>query len=276
MGFLAKLKHFLIPHENNHYKAHALRIESLLVYVFLLVLALVSLKALSSVKPGILGISSTITNEEVINITNQKREEAGILPLRENPRLSQAASEKALEMFAQGYWAHISPSGKKPWDFINNADYRYISAGENLAMDFPDSVSVVNAWMSSPTHRSNILESSFKDIGVVVLRGNFKGYQTTLVVQMFGEPTPEILAHAKRTIEQKESQTFQTPILNQYKIGQYFSLALLLFIAMLLLFDAFWQTRAKIARISSHTGAHFIVLLLVILVLVFSESGAII
>ena len=91
-------------------------------------------------------------------------------------------------MFEQQYWAHVGPSGTQPWTFIKNAGYKYSVAGENLAKDFGDTGSMVEAWMASATHRANILHQRYVDTGIAVVNGKLQGVETTLVVQMFGAP----------------------------------------------------------------------------------------
>ena len=83
------------------------------------------------------------------------RDEAGLDSLRLNPTLTAAAKRKAEHMFAENYWAHISPTGVEPWYFILDSGYDYSYAGENLAKNFNTSKEVVAAWYQSPTHRDN-------------------------------------------------------------------------------------------------------------------------
>jgi hypothetical protein len=64
----------------------------------------------------------------------------------------------------------------------------YAHAGENLAIHFTDSSEVVEAWMDSPTHRKNIVDAKFTEIGVGTAKGKYEGYETVYVVQLFGTP----------------------------------------------------------------------------------------
>lgn len=135
--------------------------------------------------PQILG-AVTFSADQIIQLTNQKRSENGLPALSTNSLLAQAAAAKGANMFSENYWAHNSPSGKTPWVFISAAGYKYVYAGENLARDFSDAASVINAWMNSPSHRSNLLDKNFKEIGVAVLSGKLTGTDGILVVQEFG------------------------------------------------------------------------------------------
>jgi hypothetical protein len=82
----------------------------------------------------------------------------------------------------------IVPDGVSPWHWFSEAGYTFAHAGENLAVHFTDSREVVEAWMKSPTHRANIVNGNYQEIGVGTARGRFEGYDTVFVVQLFGTP----------------------------------------------------------------------------------------
>jgi hypothetical protein len=186
----ALLSHVFLPERSNNQRPRLLHPAGLSVLVAIFLLNY-SLRPLISYLPGfILGFSSSITTNEVIALTNQERAKAGLSPLVANPRLSQAAQAKAVDMFASDYWSHVSPSGTQPWKFIKDTGYTYRYAGENLGRDFSDTSSLVSAWMSSPTHKENIVSNRYQDIGVAVVDGNLQGVETRLVVQLFATPTP--------------------------------------------------------------------------------------
>lgn len=166
---------------------------------------------------NILGYASNITIAQIIEGTNNERAKQGLVSLTYNQQLSEAASGKAQDMFNEQYWAHTSPSGKEPWDFIKNAGYSYRVAGENLARDFDSTAPMISAWMNSPTHRANILNSRYRDIGLAVVDGRLNGVETTLVVQMFGaqatstsdsQPSVDVPA---AILGEPEAEVLQTP-----------------------------------------------------------------
>ena len=181
---------FFIPHRDTHKKAHLLSLEALALYLLIFVLLQASFKIIEFTNPGILGISSNITVQGIIELTNVEREKKGLQPLSENTSLNSAATLKSANMFFENYWAHFSPTGKKPWDFILSSDYRFTFAGENLAKNFENNEDVVEAWMNSPSHRENLLNPKYKDVGIAVEDGIINGQKTTLVVQMFGTTSP--------------------------------------------------------------------------------------
>ena len=122
----------------------------------------------------------------VVTLTNEERKESAVAPLVRNDVLDRAAAFKAKHMAANNYFSHYSPEGVSPWHWFNEAGYVYAHAGENLAIHFTDSSEVVTAWMQSPTHRANMVASKYREIGVGTAKGEYDGYETVYVVQLFG------------------------------------------------------------------------------------------
>lgn len=132
--------------------------------------------------------SSPIDPSILIYLTNQERSKHNLEPLVENELLTKAAYNKALDIIKNDYFAHTTPYGKRFFEWIQEAGYKYRSAGENLAISFKRNTDIVNAWMNSKTHRENILDPYYKEIGIAKAEGEFNGKTTIIVVQMFGEP----------------------------------------------------------------------------------------
>src|SRR4029078_3041745 len=123
--------------------------------------------------------------------TNTSRNSYGLSTLTYNDELAKAAQTKANDMLAKGYFAHNTPDGKTPWDFIQAQHYNYIMAGENLAVNFTEAENVEDAWMNSPGHKANILNKNCEEIGIGISQGNFQGHNAIFVVQMFGTPVEQ-------------------------------------------------------------------------------------
>lgn len=134
----------------------------------------------------ILGFTSSISIDEVVRLTNEKRIAQGLQPLKYNETLADAARRKAANMLEENYWSHNSPSGKSPWVWFSAAGYKYTHAGENLAKDFGSTDRMMDAWMNSETHKANIVNDKFQEIGIAVVPGTLQGQDTVLVVQLFG------------------------------------------------------------------------------------------
>lgn len=133
---------------------------------------------------------SVLTKAGTIEWTNTQRVKNGLPPLSENSKLSAAALVKAIDMFDNQYFEHVSPSGVGPADLAKSLTYEYIMVGENLALgNFKNDEDLVLAWMASPGHRANILNNRFTEIGVAVKKGVYEGETVWLAVQEFGMPS---------------------------------------------------------------------------------------
>ncbi|MDD5031449.1 MAG: CAP domain-containing protein [Patescibacteria group bacterium] len=130
---------------------------------------------------------SSITPEKIIELTNKERMENDLNVLNANQILAQAAAEKSQAILESNQFQH-NIGGRKFSDWVRETGYEYSYVGENLAIDFITSEGVLDAWLASPTHKKNILNSYYQEIGVAVSQGNFDGQNTTLVVQIFGTP----------------------------------------------------------------------------------------
>lgn len=179
-------KLLVVPHAHNKYQPHLVR-KGGIVAILLLVVILQAFYIISS-NGFVLGGKIDISTEQLLSSTNKERTRDGLEPLQVNNRLTLAATKKARDMLAHDYWAHTSPAGVSPWEWIKDARYSYSYAGENLAKNFSTAGSVVDAWMHSADHRENILNTHYRDIGFGVVEGKLDGQPTTLVVAMYGAP----------------------------------------------------------------------------------------
>lgn len=104
--------------------------------------------------------------EAVISLVNEIREEYGLPLLSEHWELSRVARYKSEDMSALGYFSHTSPTYGSPFEMIKSFGLAYSTAGENIARGYKTPEAVVEGWMSSSGHRANILNKSYKYIGV--------------------------------------------------------------------------------------------------------------
>jgi len=186
--FFEKTKSFILPSEDNNYKSRFLQ-SNLLLYCVVLILALKIVTTLVSINFPQNVFFADITKSALENFANQARQSTGLPALVENGKLGQAARLKAENMVQNQYFDHTSPSGVTPWFWFSKVGYNYKYAGENLAIGFYDSKEVYDAWINSPSHKANILNPNYKEVGTAVLRG-FGENNAVVVVQEFGTQLP--------------------------------------------------------------------------------------
>lgn len=301
---------FLPLHENDH-RAGILKPQTLSLFTLIFVCARLFLNFYCLVNPKVLGYAANISPERIIELTNQKRAAAGLSLLKENGTLSEAARRKAGDMFAFNYWAHVSPSGRDPWTFFKEVGYRYLYAGENLARDFRDPGSVMEAWMNSPSHRENVVNGKYQEIGVAVVDGTLLGTETTLVVQLFGtqvgqtaskpvtkppklavapaEPEPvfkpaaqvpplnlptTVQVRSEETIAKSESDS--VPAINPLSLSKVLAIFIIGIIFGAFLFDFILVSEEKTPRLSGRSFAHMLFLGFIILIVVLVKQGVIV
>jgi uncharacterized protein YkwD len=115
---------------------------------------------------------------EMLVMVNEERAKVGLHPLQADPEIREVARAHSKDMFARGYFSHVNPDGKDPFDRIRAAHVRFISAGENLAMARTLRIAH-RGLMNSPGHRANILQKSFGRVGIGILDGGMYGIMIT-------------------------------------------------------------------------------------------------
>lgn len=178
--------------------------------------------------------ASDLTIENILSGVNNERSQRNLTTLNTNSILSEAAQSKTDDMQARHYFAHVDPDGNYIWVKIVADGYTpYLQLGENLAIEFYDTESLMAAWMNSPTHRANILNDGFKDQGMGITFGNSQaGQYHSAIANTFGTllvkkvqavtlpvqtsapqpaPQPAVKSSPKKTTAPAPPQTAQMP-----------------------------------------------------------------
>lgn len=233
MNMWHKVCDTFLPHARNNYTPFAVGRKSLSAYAgFMIAVKLVALFSLDLL-PQSYAQASEVTSSSILQLTNYSRSVFSLSSVQLNTKLTRAAQAKAEDMIKNQYFAHNSPQGVTPWDFIKAQGYNYIISGENLALNFSSAEGVENAWMNSPGHKANILNKDFQDVGIGIAAGMYKGQKTTMVVEIFGtsvdQPFTPKLAYSKpanlvqeitqASVPIPEKVTLQSPILENPKFS---------------------------------------------------------
>ena len=97
---------------------------------------------------------------------NYQRKLYKLPPLTQNVILERVAMLKACDMNTRGYFSHQDPEGRYSWHLFDEQGYIYHTAGENLIWGYSNDSQRIYALMHSYKHRINILDKTFKDIGI--------------------------------------------------------------------------------------------------------------
>jgi len=145
-----------------------------------------------------LTLASDLTPENILKAVNEQRSLRNLVTLNTNSKLVWAAQSKSDDMQARHYFAHVDPDGHYIWDKIVAAGYSpYLELGENLAIEFYDTDSLISAWMNSPEHRANLLNDGFQDQGMGLAFGDSSlGQYHSAITNTFGTLAPAPKAKA--------------------------------------------------------------------------------
>ena len=133
--------------------------------------------------------NGSVTLAGILAKTNLERTNISLIALTHSRKLDASAQKKAADILQRQYFEHTAPDGKTVTDLVTEQGYNYIKVGENLALGtFASDDEVVQAWMHSPGHRANILDTDYTEMGVGVAYGTYEGKHVVVVVQHFGRP----------------------------------------------------------------------------------------
>lgn len=289
-------RHWFTPHHSNNFRARLLHNSGLIAVIGLFLSFNLLVRLLDSSPLHILGFTSSVTIDEVVSKTNEERLAKGLSSLRYNETLADAARRKAANMFDENYWAHTSPSGINPWHWFKEVGYQYTSAGENLAKDFGSTDRLIAAWMASESHRANILNSKYSEIGLAVVPGTLLGQDTVLVVQLFGTTSDgvvpqvaEVAVQAPETKGVSIEEVAPTPIpvqiaevqvspirYNEFNVKKIVAVGTTVLLMLVLLFDVFIAESSKLSRRVGNNWTHLLFINAILILVTLVNAGSII
>ncbi|MBU4142475.1 CAP domain-containing protein [Patescibacteria group bacterium] len=209
--YLAKAKTaFLavfVPNEENCFLPEALKQKYLFWYGTSLLIVKIALISLVLILPST-NFFSAIAADRLVSLINQERQSRNLSALAINSSLNSVADLKVNDMLAKDYFDHTSPQGVSPWFWFKQIGYNFAFAGENLAMGFTATDAVFQAWMNSASHRDNILNPNYQEMGLAIKAGQIQNHADTLAVLVFGK---QQAATPKTQVAQKTPSATASP-----------------------------------------------------------------
>lgn len=148
--------------------------------------------AVNTTPPPTTGTPASSYAQRVLDLTNAARAQARVCgttsyaaagPLTYNAQLEQAAQGHATDMATKNYFSHTSQDGRTFDQRISATGYAWTRIAENIAAGYSTPEAVVQGWLNSAGHCSNIMNPNLRELGVGYAQGGSYG---TYWVQDFG------------------------------------------------------------------------------------------
>ncbi len=115
----------------------------------------------------------------MLKLHNRYRAERNRAKLCVNPRLQRAARSHSRDMLRRNYLSHHTKgSGAGPGRRISRTGYRWRAYGENIARGqgkWGNPSPIFRAWHNSRGHRINMVEPQYREVGISVAHGPYRG-----------------------------------------------------------------------------------------------------
>ncbi|MGA3488329.1 CAP domain-containing protein [Micromonosporaceae bacterium DT55] len=115
---------------------------------------------------------------QILTLVNAERAKAGCGNLSAHSRLTTAAQRHSEDQAAHRNMAHEGSDGSNVGTRVTRAGYTWRAVAENVAMGYRTHAEVMQGWMNSPGHRRNILNCTYRHLGVGVAEGGGSLYWT--------------------------------------------------------------------------------------------------
>jgi uncharacterized protein YkwD len=102
--------------------------------------------------------------KELLNLLNQERSQKGLNKYLTDSNLAKMAKAHSMDMAENDFFSHISPTYGSAQERAKI--YGISNVGENIAYGYPSAQSAFDAFMNSPSHRANMLSSSYTHVGI--------------------------------------------------------------------------------------------------------------
>ena len=137
------------------------------------------------------------SEREMVERINAYRAGLGLQPLLPVPMLNIAAARHSADMIRRGYFGHVDPDGRTPFDRMGAVGYESDNEGETLASGHGEASLTLRQWQRSPPHDEALRDASYRVIGigrVFAPQSRYRVYWTAV----FGDAIPTAQQRAAR------------------------------------------------------------------------------
>ena len=125
-------------------------------------------KAKTTVNKNLVDSTGDAWIDEIVRLTNEARKAEGLKPLKINLVLNQAAAVRASELPSSPK-PHLRPDSRAFYTVFKEVGLKPKKGGENYAIATANAFTaeqIVTGWMNSPSHRKNIMNPKYTQIGI--------------------------------------------------------------------------------------------------------------
>ncbi|MGM0940968.1 MAG: CAP-associated domain-containing protein [Bacillota bacterium] len=108
--------------------------------------------------------------QQIFDITNVMRHKQGKTTLKWEKSVGEVAFLHSKDMSDNNYFSHSSLDGRGLKDRLDEGKVSFVSAGENIAAQYPDAAAAMEGWLNSEGHRKALLSDDYTHLGVGVYR----------------------------------------------------------------------------------------------------------
>ena len=126
-------------------------------------------------------VSLTNDESELLTLINDERKKNNLTPLIIDENLQNVARLKAKDLVENNYFSHTSPTYGSPFEMLKNHNITYKIASENIAGN-PSLSGALDSWISSESHKNNILNNDYNYTGIAVVDSIAYG---KIIVELF-------------------------------------------------------------------------------------------
>ncbi len=126
-------------------------------------------------------VNLTSEENELLSLINAERQKNNLPQFQIDEKLQNVARLKAEDLVQNNYFSHISPTYGTPFEMLKSNSINYKTASENIAGN-SSLTDAVNSWLSSDSHKQNILSNDYNYTGIAVVDSIAYG---KIIVELF-------------------------------------------------------------------------------------------
>lgn len=123
----------------------------------------------------------TVDETELLSIINSERKKNNLPEFQIDEKIQNVARLKAEDLVQNNYFSHVSPTYGTPFEMLKSHNINYKTASENIAGNSNIS-DAVKSWLSSESHKKNILSNDYNYTGIAVVDSIAYG---KIIVELF-------------------------------------------------------------------------------------------